>query len=49
MTARNELAAILQRNEAAAVHGFMASDPVSRRRFGFTPLYRASFWTRRTD
>lgn len=36
MTARNELAAILQRNEAAAFHGFMASDPASRRRFGFT-------------
>ena len=36
MTARRDLAAVLQRNEATVFHGFMGSDPASRRRFGFT-------------
>ena len=36
MTARRDLAAVLQRNEATVFQGFMGSDPASRRRFGFT-------------
>lgn len=36
MTPRHDLAVTLQRNEAAAFYGFMASDPASRRHFGFT-------------
>lgn len=38
---RRELAATLQRNEAACFYAFMVSDPVSRRRFGFTVARRA--------
>lgn len=37
---RRELAATLQRNEAACFYAFMVSDPVSRRRFGFTVARR---------
>ena len=40
MTAPTELAALLQRNEAAAFHGFMASDTASREHFGFTIVRR---------
>lgn len=41
MTARRELAARLQRNEASSFYGAMVSDPFSRRRFGFTVARRA--------
>ncbi len=40
MTARRGLSVVLQRNEGAAFHGFMASDPASRKRFGFTVARR---------
>ena len=36
MTARRDLAARLQRNEASSFNAAMVSDPFSRRRFGFT-------------
>ena len=41
MTARRELAARLQRNEASSFNGAMVSDPFSRRRFGFTVARRS--------
>ena len=41
MTARAELAARLQRNEASSLGGAMVSDGFSRRRFGFTVARRA--------
>lgn len=41
MTARAELAARLQRNEASSFRGAMVSDGFSRRRFGFTVARRA--------
>lgn len=40
MTARAELAARLQRNEASSFRGAMVSDGFSRRRFGFTVARR---------
>lgn len=40
MTTRGDLGAVLQRNEAAAFHGFMASDVASSTRFGFTVARR---------
>jgi ribosomal protein S18 acetylase RimI-like enzyme len=41
VTARRELAARLQRNEASSFNGAMVSDPFSRRRFGFTVARRS--------
>lgn len=40
MTARSDLAVVVQRNEAAAFHGFMVSDLATRKRFGFTVARR---------
>lgn len=41
MTARRDLAARLQRNEASSFRGAMVSDGFSRRRFGFTVARRS--------
>ena len=41
MTARRDLAARLQRNEASSFNAAMVSDPFSRRRFGFTVARRS--------
>ncbi|CAN5119069.1 hypothetical protein BH18CHL2_BH18CHL2_08470 [soil metagenome] len=40
MSGRAALAKAIQRNEAAAMHGYLLSDPLSRRRFGFSVARR---------